>query len=73
MTLDSFLSEDYNERVLRHPSPVARRLHFKRALENTPGLKEEAQRRLAGLTDDVCKRCFISKMQRAALSEILTP
>lgn len=72
ITLDKFLDGAYCERVLRKPMPGVGLAAFKATIANDPQLKTEAVARRSSLTDALCKRCFVTKIHRDVLAEILS-
>jgi hypothetical protein len=68
--LDDLLAEAYARRVLSKKNPLGPSLDA--AIQDDPNLRAEAQARLAAITDDMCKRDFISRIHRELLTKALS-
>lgn len=72
MTLDDYLDGAYCERVLHAPKANATLADFKGALAADADLRRQAATKRTSLTDDICKRCYVSKIHRDALADVLS-
>jgi hypothetical protein len=72
-SLDYFLGKCYEHDVIRRIAPKEMIDALRKRMDANQNLKAEAQKRLAGLTDAVTKKCFISKKHKEFLTEALGP
>lgn len=70
-SLDTWLGQLYGANVLGRGLPVEIENACVANLKSDPALMREATKRLTAITDDVTKRCFISKCHRSYLATVI--
>lgn len=72
-SLEYFLSKCYEDAVVKNVGAKRMIDTMRERFDANQNLKSEAQKKLDGLTDDVTKKCFVSKKYKEFLTEALTP
>lgn len=72
-SLDYYLGKCYESAVVKNAGSAQMIDAMRRRFDANQNLKAEAYKKLDGLTNDVTKKCFVSKKYREFLTEALSP